>query len=139
MTGTALFNQSWVKKERSSFKDLMTESFRSMPEGMTTRDIQAHFQEVYGVEVSPTFVSQVTNSVMEEVTAWQSRPLNEVYPIVYLDALVVRSRNASMVQNMSVYLALEVGQVNSLCLGAAFDENHRPPHEKTWRGTTARK
>jgi len=75
---------------------------------MSTRDIQAHFTEVYGVDVSPTFISQVTNSVMEEVTAWQSRPLDAVYPIVYLDALVVRSRASGAVQNKTVYLALGV-------------------------------
>ncbi|WP_207064062.1 IS256 family transposase, partial [Motiliproteus sp. SC1-56] len=76
--------------------------------GMTTRDIQAHFQDAYGVEVSPTFISQVTNAVMDEVTAWQSRPLDTVYPIVYLDALVVRSRDSGQVQNKSVYLALGI-------------------------------
>lgn len=76
--------------------------------GMTTRDIQAHFQDAYGVEVSPTFISQVTNAVMDEVTAWQNRPLDAVYPIVYLDALVVRSRDDGAVQNKSVYLALGI-------------------------------
>ena len=76
--------------------------------GMTTRDIQAHFIETYGVEVSATFISQVTNAVMEEVKAWQSRPLDNLYPIVYLDALVVRSRASGAVQNKSVYLALGI-------------------------------
>ncbi|WP_286241209.1 IS256 family transposase [Neptuniibacter halophilus] len=76
--------------------------------GMTTRDIQAHFQDTYGVEVSPTFISQVTNAVMDEVTAWQSRPLDSIYPIVYLDALVVRSRDSGAVQNKHVYLALGI-------------------------------
>ncbi len=76
--------------------------------GMSTRDIQAHFEDVYGVEVSPTFISQVTNAVMDEVTAWQNRPLDGVYPVVYLDALVVRSRASGAVQNKSVYLALGI-------------------------------
>ncbi|MCP3669536.1 MAG: IS256 family transposase, partial [Gammaproteobacteria bacterium] len=76
--------------------------------GMTTRDIQAHFEDVYGVEVSATFISQVTNAVMDEVTAWQNRPLDAIYPIVYLDALVVRSRASGAVQNKSVYLALGI-------------------------------
>jgi putative transposase len=76
--------------------------------GMTTRDIQAHFEEAYGVEVSPTFISQVTNAVMDEVLAWQNRPLDSVYPIVYLDALVVRSRDSGAVQNKHVYLALGI-------------------------------
>lgn len=76
--------------------------------GMSTRDIQAHFEDVYGVEVSPTFISQVTNAVLDEVKAWQQRPLAPVYPIVYLDCLVVRSRETGSVQNKSVYLALGV-------------------------------
>jgi putative transposase len=76
--------------------------------GMTTRDIQAHFEDAYGVEVSAAFISQVTNAVMEEVNAWQNRPLDTVYPIVYLDALVVRSRASGAVQNKSVYLALGI-------------------------------
>lgn len=76
--------------------------------GMTTRDIQAHFEESYGVEVSATFISQVTNAVMDEVKAWQNRPLDNIYPIVYLDALVVRSRASGAVQNKSVYLALGI-------------------------------
>lgn len=76
--------------------------------GMSTRDIQAHFEDVYGVEVSPTFISQVTNAVLDEVKAWQQRPLAPVYPIVYLDCLVVRSRETGSVQNKTVYLALGV-------------------------------
>ena len=72
--------------------------------GMTTRDIQAHFEESYGVEVSPTFISQVTNEVLDEVKQWQQRPLDALYPVVYLDCLVVRSRDSGAVQNKSVYL-----------------------------------
>lgn len=76
--------------------------------GMSTRDIQAHFEEAYDVEVSPTFISQVTNAVLDEVKIWQQRPLNTVYPIVYLDCLVVRSRDSGAIQNKAVYLALGV-------------------------------
>lgn len=76
--------------------------------GMTTRDIQAHFEESYGVEVSATFISQVTNEVLDEVKQWQQRPLDAVYPIVYLDCLVVRSRDSGAIQNKSVYLALGI-------------------------------
>lgn len=76
--------------------------------GMSTRDIQAHFEEVYGVEVSASFISQVTNAVLDEVKLWQQRPLSPVYPIVYLDCLVVRSRDSGSMQNKSVYLALGV-------------------------------
>lgn len=76
--------------------------------GMTTRDIRQHFEESYGVDVSAAFISQVTNAVKDEVTAWQSRPLDAVYPIVYLDALMVRSRDNGAVKNKAVYLALGV-------------------------------
>ena len=76
--------------------------------GMTTRDIQAYLEEAYGVEVSPVFISQVTNAVMDEVKAWQHRPLAKLYPVVYLDCLVVRSRDSGVVQNKSVYLALGI-------------------------------
>src|SRR5690554_1849399 len=76
--------------------------------GMTTRDIQAYLEEAYGVEVSPAFISQVTNAVMDEVKAWQHRPLAKLYPVVYLDCLVVRSRDSGVVQNKSVYLALGI-------------------------------
>jgi putative transposase len=73
--------------------------------GMTTRDIQGHLEEIYGVEVSPTLISNVTDSVLDEVRAWQSRPLERVYPIVFLDALVVKMREDGAVQNRAVYVA----------------------------------
>ena len=76
--------------------------------GMTTRDIQAHLQELYGVEVSPTLISQVTDAVTEEITLWQNRPLEEVYPILYLDAIRVKVRHNGSVINKAVYLAIGV-------------------------------
>jgi putative transposase len=76
--------------------------------GMTTRDIQAQLQELYGVEVSATLISNVTEAVMDEVRQWQARPLEAVYPIVYLDCLVVKVRENQRVVNKSVYLALGV-------------------------------
>ena len=76
--------------------------------GMTTRDIQSHLEEMYGVEVSPTLISNVTDAVLEEVRAWQSRPLDAVYPIVYLDALVVKMREQGQVQNRAVYVAIGI-------------------------------
>jgi len=75
---------------------------------MTTRDIQAQLQEMYGVEVSHSLISQVTDSVMDEVRAWQSRPLATVYPIVWLDALVVKVRENGRVINKAIHLALGV-------------------------------
>jgi putative transposase len=76
--------------------------------GMTTREIQGHLEELYGVEVSPQLISAVTDSVMDDVAAWQSRPLDPVYPIVYLDALHVKMRHEGRVQSQAVYLALGI-------------------------------
>ena len=76
--------------------------------GMTTRDIQGHLEEIYGVEVSPTLISNVTDAVTEEVKLWQSRPLEAVYPIVYLDALHVKIRDAGHVQNRAIFVAIGV-------------------------------
>jgi putative transposase len=76
--------------------------------GMTTRDIQAHLAEVYGAAVSPALISNVTSVVAEEITAWQTRPLDAVYPIVYIDALVVKVRDGGTVDNKAAHLAIGV-------------------------------
>lgn len=76
--------------------------------GMTTRDIAAHLRELYGIEVSAEFISQVTNTVLQEATEWQSRPLDSVYAIVYLDALMCKIRDEGHVRNKAVYLAIGV-------------------------------
>jgi putative transposase len=76
--------------------------------GMTTRDIQAHLAEVYGAEVSPALISRVTDVVAEEITAWQTRPLDPVYPIIYIDALVLKIRDGGMVDNKAAHLVIGV-------------------------------
>jgi len=76
--------------------------------GMTLRDIQSHLQEKYAVEVSAELISQVTDSVFEEVREWRARPLESIYPIVYLDALRINSREGGKSQNKALYLALGV-------------------------------
>ena len=76
--------------------------------GMTTRDIQSHLEEMYGVDVSPALISEVTDSVMEEVRTWQSRPLEPIYPIVYLDALMVKMRHEGRVENRAVFIGIGV-------------------------------
>jgi putative transposase len=76
--------------------------------GMTTREIQGHLKELYGVEVSPALISSVTDSVLDDVKAWQSRALSSVYPIVYLDAIHLKIRNAGRVESCAVYIALAV-------------------------------
>jgi putative transposase len=74
--------------------------------GMSTREIQSHLEELYGTEVSPDLISRVTESVMSEARAWQARPLEAVYPIVYLDALFVSIRDGAAVKKKAVYVAL---------------------------------
>ena len=76
--------------------------------GMTVREIQAFLAEQYGTEVSPEFISSVTDEVMAEVTAWQSRPLEKMYPVVFFDALRVKIRDEGVVRNKAIYLALGV-------------------------------
>ena len=76
--------------------------------GMTVREIQAFLAEMYGVEVSPEFISSVTDAVMAEVTAWQARPLEAMYPVVFFDALRVKIREDAVVRSKSVYLALGI-------------------------------
>ncbi len=76
--------------------------------GMTVREIQGFLREQYGTEVSPEFISSVTNEVMAEVAAWQARPLEPMYPVVFFDALRVKMREEAVVRNKAVYLALGV-------------------------------
>ncbi|MGB9428470.1 MAG: IS256 family transposase [Gammaproteobacteria bacterium] len=76
--------------------------------GMTVREIQGHLEEMYGTEVSPALISSVTDAVIEEVKAWQARPLDGVYPIVYLDCIHVKVRDAGAVRVKAVYLALGI-------------------------------
>ncbi len=76
--------------------------------GMTVREIQGFLAEQYGTEVSPEFISSVTDAVMDEVTAWQTRPLETMYPVVFFDALRVKIREDGVVRNKAVYLALGV-------------------------------
>lgn len=76
--------------------------------GLSTREIQDHLREIYGVEISPGLVSRVTDAVLSEVQAWQNRPLDAVYPIVYLDAIHLKIRTEGRVQNRAVYVALGI-------------------------------
>ncbi|MSN26843.1 MAG: IS256 family transposase [Geobacter sp.] len=76
--------------------------------GLTTREIQGHLEEIYGVEVSPALISIVTDAVAEEVKAWQNRPLDALYPIVYMDAIRVKARGNGHIVNKAVYLDIGI-------------------------------
>jgi putative transposase len=93
--------------------------------GLTTREIEGHLLEIYGVEVSPTLVSQVTDAVHADVQLWQNRALEEVYPIVYFDALWTKTKETGAVKKGAVYLALGItmnGQKEVLGMWAANSE-----------------
>lgn len=102
------FEPQLVKKHQRHFDGFDDKIISMYARGMTVRDIQGHLHELYGVEVSPDLISRVTDAVMDEVKAWQSRPLDPVWPIVILDALVVKVRDQGSVRNKSVYMALGV-------------------------------
>ncbi len=93
--------------------------------GLTTREIEGHLLEIYGVEISPTLVSQVTDAVNADVQLWQNRALEEVYPIVYFDALWTKTKETGTVKKVAVYLALGItmsGQKEVLGMWAANSE-----------------
>lgn len=104
----ATFEPVILPKGQSRFTGFDDKIIALYARGMTTRDIQAHLEEMYGVEVSPTLISQVTRAVQEEITLWQNRPLDEIYPIVYLDAIRIKVRQDGRVINKAVYLAIGV-------------------------------
>ena len=76
--------------------------------GMTVRDIQAHVEELYGTEVSPDLISSITDSILSEVTEWRNRPLDKVYPIVFIDGFVVKARSDGLVCNRTVYVVYAI-------------------------------
>jgi putative transposase len=97
-----------IPKGERHFKGFDDKIISMYARGMTTREIQGHLEEIYGVEVSPEFISTVTSSVLEEVNAWQNRSLEEIYPIVYLDALMVKVRDEGHILNKAVYLVIGI-------------------------------
>ena len=104
----ATFEPKIVAKGQTRFSGFDDKILSMYARGMTTREIQAHLEEIYGLEVSPTLISNVTEAVQEEVREWQNRPLEPIYPIVYLDALFVRMRDNGHVQNRAVHVAIGV-------------------------------
>ncbi len=102
------FEPQLVKKHQRRLEGFDEKVIALYARGMTTRDIQQHLRELYGTDVSPDLISRATEGVMDEFRAWQSRPLEAVYPIVYLDALFVSVRDGGQVQKRAFYVALGV-------------------------------
>ncbi len=104
----AEFEPQLVRKHQMRMEGFDEKVIAMYARGMTVRDIQAQLKELYGTDVSPTLISNVTDAVHEDVKAWQARTLDTVYPIIWFDALVVKVRDNHRVINKAVYLALAV-------------------------------
>ena len=102
------FEPRMVKKHQTRWTGFDDKILSMYARGMSTRDIQAHLEEMYQVEVSPSLISEVTDGVMEEARAWQNRPLDSFYGIVFLDALFVKMRHEGRVENRAVYVAIGI-------------------------------
>jgi putative transposase len=102
------FEPQILSKHQTRFEGFDDKILSMYARGMSTREIQGHLQEMYGVEVSPTLISDVTDAVLEEVKAWQNRPLEAIYGVVYLDALYVKMRHEGRVENRAVYVAIGI-------------------------------
>lgn len=102
------FDPAIIPKGESRFKGFDDKIISMYARGMTTRDIRSHLEEIYGVDVSPTLISQVTEAVTEEVRLWQNRPLDDIYPIVYLDAVRIKVKHNGQIVSKAVYLAIAV-------------------------------
>jgi putative transposase len=102
------FEPKMVAKGQTRFTGFDDKILSMYARGMSTREITGHLEEIYGVEVSPTLISNVTDAVKDEVTAWQNRPIDAVYPILYLDALYVKIRDTGHIQNRAIYVAIGV-------------------------------
>ena len=102
------FEPKIVPRHQRRFSGFDDKILSMYARGMTTREIQGHLQEIYGVEVSPSLISEVTDAVIEEVKAWQTRPLEPLYPILFLDALMVKMRHEGRVENRAVYVAIGI-------------------------------
>jgi putative transposase len=120
----ASFEPQLIKKGQTRITGMDDQILSLYAKGMSTRDIVAAFDEMYGAEISSGLVSQVTNAVMEQVVEWQNRPLDAVYPIVYLDCIVLKIRQDKRVINKAIYLVLGINiEGHKELLGMWISEN----------------
>jgi putative transposase len=121
------FGPQIVRKGQTRLEGFNDRIIALYARGMTVRDIRAHLREMYDVDVSPDLISRVTDGVLEELAEWQSRPLDAVYPVVFIDALMVKIRDG-VVTNRAVYLAIGIDcdghkQVLGLWVGPTTGES----------------
>jgi putative transposase len=120
----AKFEPQLIKKGQTRITGMDEQILSLYAKGMSTRDIVAAFEEMYGAEISSGLISQVTNAVIEEVIEWQNRPLDAVYPIVYLDCIVLKIRQDKRVINKAIYLVLGINiEGHKELLGMWVSEN----------------
>ncbi len=118
------FEPKLVKKHQRRFTSMDDRIIFLYAQGMTTREIVTTVKEMYGADVSATLISKVTDAVIEQVIEWQSRPLDAVYPVIYLDCIVVKIRQDKKVINKAIYLALGVNmEGHKELLGLWLSEN----------------
>jgi hypothetical protein len=119
------FEQQLIKKNQTRITQMDSQILSLYAKGMTTREIAATFKEMYDADMSPTLISKVTDVVKGQVTEWQNRPLDALYPIVYLDCIVVKVGHGGSVINKAVFLALGInaeGQKELLGMWLAENE-----------------
>jgi putative transposase len=104
----ARFDPQLIAKYQRRFPGFDDKIISMYARGMSTREIVGHLRDLYGIEVSPDLISAVTDAVLEEVAAWQARPLEATYPLVFFDALRVKIRDEGLVRNKAVHIALGV-------------------------------
>jgi len=102
------FEPQLVRKNQTRWTGFDDKILSLYARGLSVREIQGHLEGIYGTEISPSLISEVTDGVMDEVRAWQSRPLDAIYPIIYMDCIHVKVRDAGAVRTKAVYLALGV-------------------------------
>ena len=102
------FEPKIVRKRQRRFVGFDEKILALYSRGLSTRDIEAHLEEMYGVKVGRDLITKVTDAVMDDVRAWAQRPLEDVYPVIFLDAMVLKVREGGTVQRKACYLALGV-------------------------------
>ena len=118
------FQPQIVRKRQRRFQGFDDKILALYSRGLSTRDIEAHLEEIYGVKVGRELISKVTDAVMDDARAWAARPLEDVYPVIFLDALVLKVREGGSVQRRACYLALGITvEGDRDVLGLWFQEN----------------
>ena len=102
------FDPKLIARYQRRFPDFDTKIISMYARGMTVREIRGHLEELYGIDVSPDLISTITDAVLETVTEWQGRPLDDCYPLVFFDAIRVKVRDEGFVRNKAVYIALGI-------------------------------